>query len=328
MKHLKIKKIPFNDVKKHPAYHEAIQQIKRANEELSDNSKAFKAIMDDQPEMLVTRPLDDKVFHLNKHWLGMLFLDVRIGQESYRFLMDTGAQVSCIGQHLKQHPHIKEINARIPVGDAGGYKSDMALCSIEQLSFCDVTVSKPLVLVLNPDQLRLALFGMTVFQLDGILGWDILKHLDFEVDLNRNLFFLTNKENNLFNFPPSDFPLVLLTDEQDRLLKFGLDIGARKSWVSEHLIETCQLKVIGQKTKTMYGVNGKITSPTKIISSIQLKLGGHALHFKHIHTGFTGLLNDFELDGVLGIDVLKKHKLIVYNHQGVMELGNYENRLR
>lgn len=329
MSKIKIKHIKHNDIRNHNDYATAIQWVQMANENKSENNKRFEDIEQQFPSIQLFRPNDTKVFQLEKHWMGMIFVNVTIEGQIYKFLLDTGAQVSCISSALSQQ--LKEISFSedsIEVGDAGGYLSKMQMCSVKAFEFYDVKIKDLPMLILRDDQLVFKMMNQTLYQLHGILGWDILRHLDFEIDYNGKMVMLIAADEKMsYNFLPSEFPLVLVEGQQG-LLKMGIDLGAKKSWIHENTIEQEHLEVTQIKSKKSFGVNGVMVKPVKCVKNFTVKWVDYELAFKSIQTGFTGYINDYELDGVFGIDIMKKHKIRILNSKGRVELIKHQNKLQ
>lgn len=325
----KIKEINERDIKQHPDYLKAIAWVKHANESKSDNTHKVDLAQQSFPSVVFNKPLEDKVFHLEKHWMGFMFLSVEINGLPYKFLLDTGAQISCISETISDNEGIVKSVETVEVGDAGGYKSDMSMCYTKSMSVCNFSVENLPMLILGGHQLTLKVLGKTLYKVDGIIGWDVLSKIDFEIDYAKQMIVVRKSELlTLNNFIKSDFPTVLVEDENGQILKFGLDLGARKSWINDKLIEKNQLRVIKEKNKTAYGVNGMMSQASKTVAKFDILLKNSQIKFKHISTGFTGFLNDFELDGVLGMDVIKTRKVTISNSKGVLKLNKPQNRFK
>jgi len=251
-------------------------------------------------------------------------ITAQLEDRQYQFLLDTGAQVSCISKKLIDNRSTQSIQ----VGGAAGHQSEMAIICMKALETLGVKINNLPMLVLREDQLAIRLLGKTLMSIDGIIGWDILKHMDFEVNLeNRLLVTRPQKVDSVYNMPKSDFPIVILEDESNQLLRFGIDLGAKKSWISKSLINKCNLSKKSNKAKLIYGVNGFVKQETTIVKKVVLWLVDHEIVIKDISTGFTGLINDVELDGVLGIDICKEKVIYFHNSEGFLKLMNINRSL-
>jgi hypothetical protein len=236
--------------------------------------------------------------------IGMGFIDVIVNKTPMKFLFDTGAQVSCINEkYLHEHNERHTVN----VGSSAGEFSEMNVICLHELEVLNHKIKNLPTLVLGSHQLSVQMFGNTIFDIDGIIGWDILKHLDFSIDYK--LYKITVKDFEIIeddtNLIDSDFPTLLLIDEQDKLHVFGIDTGARSSWLNQNFVNEAHLKVVMTKAQKNLTVHGVINQTISIIESFKIHIQDQLITFKNIKTGATSLLNDSEFDGIIGHDMLR-----------------------
>ncbi|MBN2795695.1 MAG: clan AA aspartic protease [Clostridia bacterium] len=325
MKNVKIKEKEWSDVKSHHDFLKNYNQVILENENQNDVSKHIMALMASYPKLEVVKKENAYVIALEQTKIGLLTLQVDMKGKTYKFLIDTGAEMSCITQELVDDLHIMILSDQIPVGDAAGYKKIMKLCLLDMLDLQGTQFKNIPMLVLQ-DELKIKMFGINVLNVDGVLGWDLLSYLDFEIDLNRQLMLITKGKTSHRNMVKSEFPIVFVIDENQRLLKFGLDLGSKKSWMSKNYCASRAWHFKREKTKYIRGIHGPVKATQNIVGPFHLKLGKHDIRYRRISTGFTAFVNDLTLDGVFGLDILKHHKLVVYNSQSVLLLENYENK--
>lgn len=309
-------------VSEHNDYSNCVVAIEKANTDLDENSKEYEDIITKFPKVIFKYTSKENIIKLQKNFLGMIFLIVKCGTKDLKFLLDTGAQVSCISSKIvSKFDSVIISKEKINVGGGGGYYSEMNVCYVKHLETCGLKINNLPMLILNENQLSLSLFGKSIINIQGILGWDVLSKINFSIDLkNMELEVIKNnvysKENN---FLKSSFP-VIVCQVGENLRIFGLDLGARKSWISEKLVNKEKLKVLGRKSKKIYTINGIVRESILIIEECVVGILDYKVRINNINTGFTRLLNDYELDGVLGIDILKNKKLIIINSEDTMLL--------
>lgn len=293
-------------------YSNVIKEVESASLTMSDASEDFYKIIAELPALSV-KSTEGGVYAIKKNVMGMLCVEVTIDKKKYDFLLDTGAEISCISKpFIKDGTTIKEVG----VGAADGVKRPMALCTFDELEVLGATFKNLPMLILE-DQFSFSLLGQKIFELDGIIGWDILSLFDFTISKEKLLIKATRAlPTEMMNFPKSTFPVVIL-DYQGKQRIFGVDTGAKKSWVNEKLIDKDHLKIKKLQNKRRFGAHGSYMQAVKIINSYELELIDYQISFKQIETGFTGVLNNYELDGVLGIDILTKYSIEISNSKGL-----------
>lgn len=312
MSKCKITKIKNASKKDFQEYNKAVQEVESASLTMSDASEDFYKIIAELPALSV-KPTEGGVYAIKKNVMGMLCVEVTIHKKKYDFLLDTGAEISCISKpFIKDSTTIKEVS----VGAADGVKRPMALCSFDEIDVLGATFKNLPVLILE-DQFSFSLLGQKVFKLDGIIGWDILSLFDFTINKEKLLIKASKAlPTEIMNFPKSTFPVVIL-DHLGEPRVFGFDTGAKKTWINEKLIDKDHLKAKKTQNKKHFGAHGSYMQTVKIINSYELELIDYQISFKQLETGFTGLLNDYELDGVLGIDILSKLSIEISNSKGL-----------
>lgn len=308
---VKLRTVQEKPVTSHPDYVKVVEHFKVR----SATTRAYQKHIESYPNVVVEALEETSIHHLNIKF-KMMFIQVYIDGSPYKFLLDTGAQMSCLSYKLKDHILGQGI---IEVGDASGVKENMTLGYTKEIDCLGLKIKNLPVLLLNEGQLSLNVLNRTVFSLDGIIGYDVLKHMDFELDYKNQLFVRQSHKMTEQNLIDTDFPVVMV-NTHDHLLYFGVDTGAKKSWISKELIEKLNLKVIKEKKKKVYGAHGRHEECVSVVSHLNLQLGQEEISFKGIETGFTCLVDDICLHGVLGLDVLKKHKLQVSHSYLSMDL--------
>jgi hypothetical protein len=297
-------------------YEKCIDELVMANQNLDKSSKEYHDLVCELPLPKFDKLEKDTEIRLFKNIIGLLNIEAHIGNKKMKFLFDTGAQVSCINsKYLSTGLGICDTDKEIEVGDSSGTFDKMKIALIDRIDVMDLKVTNLPMLVLNEKQLSLKVFGKTLYEIDGILGWDIINRVDFELDYE-NLTLKICKDKCDFsnkNLVKSSFPVVLLTDENGNIRKFGIDTGARKSWVNMKLINHCDLKILKELREKTYGAHGVTEQDAYLIEEYCVYLLKHKITFRNIKTGYTKLLNDYEFDGVLGLDSLKKMNMQFIN---------------
>lgn len=311
------------DINEYDNYDEIVEEIHNANVNLEPSAEKYNRIISEFPKMEIISSEKVSLYELKKNVLGMLTVEVFVNDKKRTFLLDTGAQVSCTYlRHVVDDNEITVSREKIEVGSAFGRKSEMEVCYAHSFEFCEMKILNLPMLVLNENQLSFSLFGKNILDVEGILGWDILKLLDFEIDYTNLSFKILNhiEKESASNFIKSDFPIVLVTDANDKILKFGIDTGSRKSWLNKNFVEKNNIDILHNKIKNVYGAHGFEKQAVHIIQEYKIKLNDKIIILKNVQTGFTGFLSGLELDGVLGIDVFKQTNLIIENSIGALYL--------
>jgi hypothetical protein len=147
----------------------------------------------------------------------------------------------------------------------------------------------------------------TRVKLDGIIGFDILRQLDLELDYSENVLRLRNPANSR---PEGDrnmfwvgLPVIRLTSLDDIPLHFGLDTGAQQTFVTETLLDKLQLQAKRIESRRVGGLGGEISLRAPVMPDLQVLVRGFPILFRGAAVRAPVYQVLASLDGVLGGDV-------------------------
>jgi clan AA aspartic protease (TIGR02281 family) len=304
-------------------YKGIVNKILEANQNLDIASQKYYGDIQKYPRPSLDYSILNSIIKLKKNILGMLLINVKVKNKKMKFLIDTGAEVTILTDEALSSVGISyDVNDKINVGSSNNQKSEINLALLDRIEIGGVNFLNLPVLVISEKKVSFSVFNIKLFKLDGILGWDVLKQLDFEIDYNKSklriIEFNTWESESESNLIKSSFPTILVSDENENIKIFGLDTGSRKSWLNDNLVGTIGIKVVKQKKHKIIGAHGKDEETVNIIKEYKIKLSDKQLIFNNISTGFTGFLNNFEFDGVLGTEVFKNNIIKIINSKGII----------
>jgi len=303
-------------------YEECVSEIVKANLNLDSSSKKYYEIIEQFPKLKIERIENITESNLTKNIVGMLNIEVSIGDRKMKFLFDTGAQISCINsKYFESSIGVSRSKSRVEVGDSTGTFSEMEIALTDKVEVLGMSIENLPMLAIKEEQLSLRLFGKTIFDIDGVLGWDVIKLVDFELDYKSLKIALLSREdkNEENNFIDSDFPVVLVSDDRDRIRKFGIDTGARKSWINEKLIKENQMNILKKRKQKIHGAHGTVKQYVYLIDEYNVAMLNHKIALKNLKTGYTMFLNNCEFDGVFGVDIAKNNIIVFLNSSGTLK---------
>lgn len=306
-------------------YKKIVDEVLYVNKNSDKQSKKFESIISNFPRIRIDNNCEGSIIKLKKNIIGMLAADICVNDRKMTFIIDTGAEVTVLTDAALANACIKKkAEERIEIGSCNNKMDEMGIALADKIMIGNVKVFNLPVLVMYEKQLSFSIFGYNIFKFDGILGWDILSQLDFEIDYRKSEFRIIkqSKDGYIPNLIKSSFPALLIVDEHNMLRVFGLDTGARRSWICERLVEKAGLNIVKKKEQKVLGVHGKEKTVVNVVKDYKIRVYDALISFKNISTGFTGFLNNFEFDGVLGIDILKDNTLKVINSKGIIQLEN------
>src|SRR5687768_6813094 len=144
-------------------------------------------------------------------------------------------------------------------------------------------------------------------KIDGIIGFDIIRQLDMEVDYSEGTLRIRNPATSRREADRNMFwvglPVVRLTNGDGIPLHLGLDTGAQQTFVTETLLDKLQLKAVRIESRRVGGLGGEISLRAPILPDVRLFVRGFPILFRSAVVRAPVYQVLAALDGVLGGDV-------------------------
>jgi hypothetical protein len=144
-------------------------------------------------------------------------------------------------------------------------------------------------------------------KIDGIIGFDIIRQLDLEVDYGENTLRLRNPATSRPDADRNMFwvgiPVVRLTSSDGIPLHFGLDTGAQLTFVTETLLDKLDLVAARIESRRVGGLGGEISVRAPVLPDLRVYVRGFPILFRGAVVRAPVYQVLAALDGVLGGDV-------------------------
>jgi hypothetical protein len=144
-------------------------------------------------------------------------------------------------------------------------------------------------------------------KIDGIIGFDIIRRLDIEVDYIDLVLKLrdpahseTTRDRNMFWV---GLPVVRFLSTNGIPLHFALDTGAQLTFVTENLLDKLQLQATRMESRTLGGLGGELSVRAPVLSDLRLRLRGFRIVVRSVFVRAPVYQVLVALDGVLGGDI-------------------------
>ena len=284
--------------------------------------QAQEAIL--QKSYMVDRRLFQESFSIpmKRNLFGLLAIPVEVNQISCTFLIDTGAQISGLRSTCVKKVEAIPATGRIGIGSIGGKEKALSGCIVKQLRMGALQYHHMPMVILDEKDFAMRFGNIDLMGFDGIIGWDVLSQLDFEMDDIAKQFKVVK---NKFRFPcrnmiMGSFPVFLCQKKNQEIALFGFDSGSKVSWLSDQFIEKEQLQIICEGHAMGFGVHGFEKLPMKIVEQLQVTLDRGAITLKDTMSGRCDLFNGFTFDGVFGNEIFKGRRIRLINSKQVVLL--------
>lgn len=253
---------------------------------------------------------------MKRTMMGLYMIEVLVNHQKLQFVLDTGAQVSGICEHAARKLGLDSTSGKMRISSVGGQEKAMRgwiagslqVGALELFQYPMITIEK---------------LKLPMIRMDGIIGWDILSTLDFEMDDISKLFIVMKNRYRFdyCNLIKGMFPIMILLDENSDMHLFGMDSGATVSWLNEASALEAKRKVVNEITAVGIGVHGAEQLNLKVFEGCEYRLFKAKIKITNINTGRTDVLPGLQLDGVLGNEIFRNRRIRFINSKGMVLLA-------
>ncbi len=263
------------------------------------------------PPKTITFRAQSIVVPMSVSAVGTPLVPVRIGDRDYNFWLDTGSSMTMLASDVARDLNVKPLLADTLeiVTSTGRVKAHPSL--LPEFRIGQVLVRNAPTMIVDESLMQMrepkpvALSSRV--KIDGIIGFDVIRQLDLEVDYGARTVRLRNpaisrreSDRNMFWV---GLPVVRLTSDDGILLHFGLDTGAQQTFVTETLVEKLELKLGRVESRRVGGLGGEIFLRAPVLPYVRLFVRGVPILIKNavVRAPVYQLLAS--LDGALGGEV-------------------------
>jgi len=258
---------------------------------------------------------------------GSPIVEVMVNGTKKKFWIDTGAGLSAIASDVAEACKV------MPVGDGQGEagtatskRISVQPAVIQELKIGGIVIANHPVIIIDKKDLELKVLGIfRVMKIEGLIGWNAIRHLDLEIDYQKNTTTIrqprkaNDSERNFFWL---GYPVVSLTDQSGVKLHFGLDTGSRRTSISENFLAKVQVDNVKMKKKTIGSAGGFERIVSAVIPDLTLKIGKSTVKLQEVGTAPQKGAVFIKLDGTLGCDAWRHGRIRVDWTNGLFDLGN------
>lgn len=275
-------------------------------------------------ESCLKKTVYEEEFHLpmQRNIFGLFTVQVYVNGIRCTFIVDTGAQISGIKHSLMEKLRIPFTEGGIDIGSVSGMQKKLKGVCIQKFRFGEILYEHLPMLCLDKDDFSLKMGEIDLFSFDGILGWDILSELDFEMDdIGKQFKVMKNKFRFSYqNMVGTSFPVFIVKDQMDQLLMYGFDSGSKRSWINIEAAISYGYQLSGEMQAVGFGVHGLEKLDLQIIKEVELSLFKANIKLKDIMSGNCNIDPALPYDGVLGNEIFRNRRIRIINSKGIVLL--------
>jgi len=243
--------------------------------------------------------------------VGTPLVPVKIRGKVYNFWLDTGSSLTMLASDVANDLNITplEQDTLEIVTSTGRVKANPAL--IPELEIGQLIVENAPTMIVEESMMRMTeprpIEQSTHVKIDGIIGFDIIRQMDLEVDYGENSMRLRDPA---MSKPDADrnmfwvgLPVIRLMSTDGVPLHFGLDTGAQLTFVTETLLDKLQLEAARIESRRVGGLGGEVSLRAPVLPDLKVLVRGFPLLFRGAVVRAPVYQVLASLDGVLGGDI-------------------------
>ncbi|HEX9608174.1 MAG TPA: retroviral-like aspartic protease family protein [Gemmatimonadaceae bacterium] len=243
--------------------------------------------------------------------VGTPLVPVRIRDKVYNFWLDTGSSLTMLASDVANDLNITplERDTLEIVTSTGRVRASPAL--IPELEIGQLVVRNAPAMIVEESMMRMTeprpIEQSRHVKIDGIIGFDIIRQMDLEVDYGENIMRLRNPA---ISRPDADrnmfwvgLPVIRLMSTDGVPLHFGLDTGAQLTFVTETLLDKLQLEAARIESRRVGGLGGEVSLRAPVLPDLKVLVRGFPLLFRGAVVRAPVYQVLASLDGVLGGDI-------------------------
>jgi predicted aspartyl protease len=243
--------------------------------------------------------------------VGTPLIPVKIAGKDYNFWLDTGSSLTMLASDVANDLRIQPLVADTLeiVTSTGRVKAQPVL--VPELQLGPLTVDNVPAMIVDEAMMQMhepeSMLLSRPVKIDGIIGFDIIRQLDVELDYGESVIKLRNPatsrpdhERNMFWV---GMPVIRMSSVDGLPLHFGLDTGAQVTFVTETLLDKLQLSPARVESRRVGGLGGEISMRAPVMPDVRLLVRGYPVIFRGAAVRAPVYQVLASLDGVLGGDI-------------------------
>lgn len=258
------------------------------------------------------------------------FVEVRVGDRPYRFLLDTGATFTLITSDVAAAAGIRPLALDAEIGTATTNRLSVKPAVIPRLVVGNAVFENHPCVVTDPEDMEFTFLLFSFLRIDGVVGWNAIQRMDVEIDfrvpaatirepspraVERNLFWLGK-------------PLVRARLADGVPVLAQLDTGAKETRLLPPFFEAFPQdyrdEAVGsarEGSRRVWGAGGSERLPTRTVERLSVVLDGHLLEFRNLESFGFVLVPVFRPVLQFGNDIALKGTMRIDFANGALEIG-------
>jgi hypothetical protein len=262
--------------------------------------------------------------------VGTPTVRVRIAGKDYQFWLDTGSSMTVLSSDVADAIHLPILgNDTLTVATfAGVAPARPALLAKMELG--PIVITNSPAIVMDAQLMRIKGSGEGVswagVPVDGIIGWDVIRHVDVLLDYANRKVTLKKPENMGTTGTPSQNlkwvgkPFIQVVTKSGATLHLTLDTGAQTSFLNGAALEKAQVRATSSNARA-YGIARTGGQPAQAVAALTVDVGGRSIVLTDLIVYNPAASSLINCDGILGSDIAQFGAVRIDATNGLFSVG-------
>jgi predicted aspartyl protease len=296
----------------------------------SDLERWGKAFADVEPEVMKF-PAEPIVMPLRTTAVGTPIIRVRINGKLYDFWLDTGSSMTVVSSAVAKDAKIAALSDDTLTVRTFAGSAPVRPASVKRIEIGSIVIANCPAVIIEESLMYLRATGpvaaTTGLQVDGIIGWDLIRQLDLVMDYAGGRIVLAEPASNGIagttrqNLVWLGKPLVEVRTKGGGMLHFTLDTGAQSSFLNATVLDKTGASSKSSDNR-VYGIARTGRETNRVVPFLAVDVGGKSLRLQDVIVygpAPSGLINT---DGILGTDVGRFGAIHIDATNGIFTIGD------
>jgi predicted aspartyl protease len=243
--------------------------------------------------------------------VGTPLVPVKIRDKTYFFWLDTGSSLTMLASDVAEDLGVKPLTPDTLeiVTSTGRVSARPAI--VPELILGPLVIENAPTMIVSESMMQMRETSPATMsnqvKIDGIIGFDIIRELDLELDYGDGILKLRNPSTSRRDANRNLFwvglPVIQIMSSDGIPLHFGLDTGAQLTFVTESLLDKLQIEPARIESRRVGGLGGEVSLRAPVLPDLKVLVRGYPILFRGAFVRAPVYQVLASLDGVLGGDV-------------------------
>lgn len=277
-----------------------------------DDDRVLAEAFAGQPALEISAPAEPAVLSVSASLIGTPAVTVLVNGRESRFWLDSGAGLTVLTETTARRCGIVAVGRKTTADTSTRHKVAVRGAVVRELRLGEAVFRNLPAIVLADRDLRIPGPGGKAVSVDGLVGWNALRHVAMDLELAAGRCTLkpprinSSGRRNLFWL---GYPCVAAATLDGQPLRFGLDTGATATNLRPPILDRIDPGTLRRRTIRITGAGGAESRDVRVVPRLAVVLGGQAVVWRDRVVWPAAGYAMTPLDGVIGADILAAARL-------------------